>query len=488
MVDLVIRNGKLVSPGGITRAGVAIDKGKIVAVATDANLPKAKRTIDAEGNYIMPGVVDPHTHPGGEGIGFKASCERETASAASAGITTIFGIQASMRIGGSPMKAVTTPEDVVSFHDTFPRSKTEVLDKSLIIDFGWSWALLSDQQATEIPEYAEQYGVTSFKFMLSYRKPTAWTVLIGVPVGVDDGLVYLAFESIGKLGPPARMFLHCENWEYARIFEERLKKAGRKDLAAYGERAPSFTEVDHIIRYAYLSKITNCPLYIHHLSSRDAMEAVVKAKAEGVDIVGETCPHYLTIDSEDDPPGILAKDNPTIKHGQTESLWEGVRDGSIQCMGTDHVPSRSLEWRFPDPKVRDDVWQFHAGFPGVETLLPLMLSEGVNKGRISFERLVEVCCQNPAYYMGVYPKKGTISVGSDGDVTIVDLNKTKKITAKELYTISDYTVYEGREVKGWPTLTVLRGNVVYENGKVVGKPGVGQYLPRKLGSQLYPLD
>jgi dihydroorotase-like cyclic amidohydrolase len=198
---------------------------------------------------------------------------------------------------------------------------------------------------------------------------------------------------------------------------------------------------------------------------------IAKARLEGVDIVAETCPHYLVLNT-DNTDRILSKTNPPIRHkDDNETLWSAVKDGVIDVVATDHgaVPRTH----------KTDFWTA-LGMGGVETWLPIMLSEGVNKGRITLERLVQVCCYNPARKYGLTPRKGMISVGSDADLVIVDLNKKRKVSAKSFYSKGDFSCYEGWDLQGWPILTMMRGKVVMEDGKVVGRPGFGRFIPAKI--------
>lgn len=317
---------------------------------------------------------------------------------------------------------------------------------------------------------------------------------MGLPAPYDDSLMYVMFENIGKVGDPAKAFVHHENTELAGIFTERLKREGRKDLAAWADHSPAFLEAEHIRRYSYYAKVTGCHLYVLHLTSKEGLEECLRAKADGVKITVETCPQYMTRTKFDDPPGLLGKVNPPLRSEEdNDALWQGLKLGWIDCLGTDHVISTRHEKLSKgdtfdhDTDPATDVWSTGSGFVGFDTLLPLMLSEGVNKGRISFERLVEVCCKNTAFAAGLYPKKGAISGGSDADLVIVDMDKRIKVSPDILHSRADFTIFEGMELRGWPVMTILRGNVIAEDGKVVAKPGLGLYLPRKPGYSVYPI-
>lgn len=488
--DLVLRNGRVVTPEGIFLGGVAISDGKIVAVCRDSHLPLGGKVIDVGGKHILPGIVDPHTHPGKRD--FATDIMNESKVATIGGVTTMGAIIKSSRMGSGWSN---DPPKMVSYKETFPTAKQAVEDKAAV-DMYFNFAIGTDEQAEEIPFYAKEYGVTSYKFYLGYMgglKATKRSGLghfasrLGLPEGFDDGTVYLGFEKIGQLGPPCMAHIHAENMFMVRIFFKRTMEQGRGDLAGWDARSPHFCEAIHIRTYAYLAKVTGAQMYVVHINTPEGVEEVIKARNEGTKIWAEANPQHLFVYSSDDPPGIYGKLTPPIRDKMSaEKLVEHVRDGNIFCMGTDHVPS------MPDDNVgpgfiTEDMQVYRgAGGIGMQTLLPAMLSEGVNKGRLSLERVVEVCCKNPAWAGGLYPKKGALIPGADGDVAVVDMNLTKKVTPETIKSPFN-AFFRGRDLKGWPVMTILRGNIIMQEGEVLGKPGQGKYLARKLGAQTYPM-
>ncbi|MBI4258553.1 MAG: amidohydrolase family protein [Thaumarchaeota archaeon] len=489
-VDLVIRDGYVVTPEGVFLGGVAIDRERIVAVGGNANLPAADRTIDAKGQLILPGVVDPHTHPGKRD--FEADIRSESQAATTGGVTTMGAIIKSTRMG----KYVDVPSGIPSYKEAFPKAK-EAVDKSSAVDMYFNFAIVTDEQAQEIPYYAKEFGVTSFKFYLGYMggdKTTRraglgdWCSRLGFPEGFDDGTVFLGFENIGKMGPPCIAHIHAENLAIGRIFYGRVFREGRRDLQAWSERSPGVCEAFHIRAYSYLSKVTNAPLYVVHLNTLEGLGEVLRAKAEGINIIAETCPQYIWISTSDNPPGVWGKSSPPVRERHVaEGLIGALKDGHIFCMGTDHCPNLQdshMGWDMIPPS---SIGVFRgASSSGMQTLLPSMLHYGVRNARLSMEHVVQVCCKNPAYAAGLYPKKGALCVGSDADVIVVDPKLTRKVTPETIH--SPYLAFfRERELTGWPTLTLVRGEVVMRDGEVVGKPGHGKYVERKLGHQLYPL-
>jgi dihydroorotase-like cyclic amidohydrolase len=219
-------------------------------------------------------------------------------------------------------------------------------------------------------------------------------------------------------------------------------------------------------RCIYLASVTGCPLYIVHTTIKEGVELIARAKRRGLNVIAETCVQYLTLNTKN-ADKVLCKANPPIREEEDNAaLWDGIRAGTISVVATEHAPV---------PKeLKTNLWDAIPGVPGAETFLPLMLSEGVNKKRISLEKMVEVCCTNPAKAFGLFPTKGVLSVGSDADLVIVDLNRELKVDEGSLYTGSKSSPFAGWRLKGWPTMVMLRGKVVSEDRKVIADPGFGK--------------
>ncbi len=449
-VDSAIINGKIVSPAGIIPAGIAVDEGKIVAIASNANLPEAKRTIDAQGNYVLPGLIDVHTHLGSfhslkDGL-------KDTIGAAFSGITTVGNFVGLGREAGKG-----------SHVDSFERWR-ETWEKYSFIDAFVHANILSETNLSEIKLNANRYGVASFKFYMGYKGGEG---LGAYPT--DDGILWTGFNEIASLGYPAVAQIHAEDVDIISRIKPQLEATGRQNMEAWDEARPGFCETIDIKRAISIAELTKVILYVVHVHNGASVDVIAKAKSEGINIVAETCPHYLVLDKTSNL-GPLGKINPPITDkASSERLWQGIREGTIDCIGTDHCSVTK--------DLKKDMWKAPPGAPGIENLLPLMLSEGVNKSRITLEKLVEVLCFNNAKTFGLFPQKGTIQVGSDADLVIVDLGKNMKMTVNKEHGCYDYILYEGWEVKGWPVSTMLRGNVLVDNGKLVAKPGIGKYIP-----------
>ncbi len=484
-VDLVVKGGTVVTSNRIFQGGVAIDKGKVAAVCSEGVYPDSRRVIDVQGKTILPGVIDPEAHPGRP---VAKDIKIESRAAAAGGITT-WGIQSpSPRMAPTFDPQTATPEDVVSFNKVVPFCM-EACERDSMVDFFFTPMLESDEQATEIPLYAEKFGITSYKFYLhcqDHQLASHWAKGSGLLRGFDSGTVFIAMENVARIGPPGIVSLHCEDWTIGRVLEDRLKKEGRSDMAAWSDRSPDFTEAIHVAQYAYLAKATGCPIHIQHVTTPATIEEIRRAKERGVKIFGQTGPHYLSLNKDTWRINVPLRDDETI-----EKLWEALSKGLIDAIGSDHVVSRSIGNR-QQMEVKGNVWQTVTGFPSrVESFLPVMLN-GVNDGKISIQRLVEVSSENPAKIWGLYPQKGCLLPGADGDLTIVDLEKKVTVRNEMIHSTPGWTIYDGKELKGWPVMTIIGGEVVMEwkegasRAEIVGSPR-GKYFRRVPGSRTYPV-
>ena len=468
--DIVFKNGLIVTPAGVIEGGVAIIVGKIAAVGRDGFLPAAKRDIDLAGKYLLPGAIDPECHLGSHRA-LADDFYSETRAAAAAGVTT-WGMQlVSLAITGGADK-VKGPADITSFTKAMPLYYEA--SRSATIDFFLTPILGTDEHVAEIPYLAKEHGISSFKLHLQMQGPwkSSWPAY-----AFDDGSIYRAFESVAKLGAPAIALLHCENWEIARVLEQRLKETGRTDMGAWDDRSPAFTEAGHARTYLYYARVAGCPIYVVHVTTKDTIAEINQAKAEGLTVYSEIGTHYLVLHKDAWKINVPLRDRSTH-----DLLWQALASGAIDCIGSDHV----AHTRTRESMETGNVWTTISGFPSrVEGMLPMMLSEGVNKGRITIERVAQVASENPARIFGLYPKKGAIIPGADADLIVVDLKRRATITKQLLQTITPWSVYEGREVTGWPVMTLVRGSVVMEwpegepRAKVT-QACVGQYLRRQL--------
>lgn len=486
-IDLAITNARLVSSGGIRRGSVLIQGEQIAGIVSDEKVSSAKRVIDAQGRHVIPGVVDPHTHPGCRNP-LDQDFRDESQAAAAGGVTT-YGIMVGSGRASRTFKEFVTEDDTRPWTEAFPILREMGEDHSMV-DFFHSPTINTGEQVEEIPEIARRFGVTSFKFYPNLKSHATtnivpkWKMRIAVPASFDDGLIWAGFEQIGRLGPAALAMVHNENTEVTTVLMKRLIQEGRRDIAAWTDRCPPWCESEHVFRYALFAEQAGCRLYGLHISTRDGLDACTKLKRKGVPLTVETCPQYL-LATTDSPAGLLLKVNPPIRdRHHNDALWQGVMDGRVECIGSDHVVTNYEEKMIRgDSGDRegdeiDDVWSTGSGFVGMEILLPLLLSEGVHKRGIPLERIVQICCENTAKTFGLYPKKGSWMVGADADLVILDMDREVALSGDKLHGFGDFTLFEGLPVKGWPITTISRGSVVFENGEMTGKSGYGRYLAR----------
>ena len=450
-VNTVITNCKIVRHDGILNAGLAIDQGKVVAIAADGDLPLAANTIDGKGNYLIPGVIDAHVHleyP--PGVDPESNIKDETRACAAAGCTTLIHLLA-------------PSDDIIKKAGEF----VGLYEKHGFVDLALSARIYTRDNIKQIRSLYD-FGIINVKLLLPYKGGEAvWKGRVG---GIDDGIIYLTFKEVGRLakeGCNAFVRVHCENPEiFFKMKEEYLEKG--IEPASWNEVRPWVCEAEAMRKCLYLAEVTECPIYVVHMTIKEGVELINRARAKGVNVVAETCVQYLTMNT-DTVDRVLSKINPPIREPEdNDALWEALKGGTIDVVATDHAPVPK--------KLKKNLWDATPGIPGAELFLPLMLSEGVNKGKISLERLVEVCCYRPARQFGLDPRKGTLSVGSDADLVLIDLDREAAAPEKPVYSNSDYSLIAGRKLKGWPILTMLRGRIIAQDGKVAKESGEGQYI------------
>ncbi|MDP6509887.1 MAG: amidohydrolase family protein [Dehalococcoidia bacterium] len=452
-VDTAIKNCRVVGWEGTLSTGVAINNGKIVSLARDEDLPPAHRVIDARGNHVIPGLVDAHMHllyPGS--VEHTMNLQHETRASAAGGVTTIIHL-------------IMDPGSITRACQEF----VALYEQNGYVDVALTAAMFSDNQVNEMPALID-FGLPAVKLLIPYRGEES---LEGMP-GIDDGLAYLTFKKVADLKKQGyRIFcrVHCENIEVFLKMKHEFMARG-DEPASWNEARPSLLEAEAMHRCIYLADALGCPLYVAHMTIKEGVDIIARARGEGKDVLVETCPHYLVLNT-DNTDKLLSKVNPPIRTDKdNEKLWEGIRNGVISVVATDHAPCRRED--------KHEFWAAHVGMAGVQTWLPIMLSEGVNKGKISLEKLVEVCCYNPAQIYGLAPQKGVIEVGADADLVVVDLNKEVKVTHTDIHSFTDYSNYEDWTLKGWPVLTMVRGNMLMEDGEIVGRAGTGRYVPARV--------
>ncbi len=443
--DLLVRNGTLVVPGlGTVTADVGISGGRIAAVG-EALAVYAKEVIDAAGKAVLPGLFDPHVHIGNE-LSFDEEAQSETRAAILGGVTTV----------GVMLRSL---EDSYFLH--FPAFR-RAMDERSYVDSIFHLQIFTDQQIAEMPDYARQYGVTSFKFYMSG--------IPGIVNAVGDDVLLAGFRRAAALGAVA--CVHCETGSL--IAQARAALHARKPegtLADWEDAHPAYAEALAIRTAAYLAKLAGVHLYVVHVSSQDGVEAVRAARREGGRITAETITPFLGI-SSDDPIGFLAKMVPPVRTPEHRAaLWEAIRDRTLDTVGTDNT-SRRRASKQPEAGLHGA----RPGHPSLGTHLAVLLHHGRQHG-IALERLVELATVAPAKAYGIYPRKGAIAPGSDADLVVVDLDLEKVVRAEDLRGMSDFSPFEGKALRGWPVATIKAGKLVARDGAIVGAPS-GRYLPR----------
>jgi len=450
ILDLLLRDARLVLPDvGVMPGAVGIRDGRIAAIlAPDAMLP-AERIIDCNGLLLMPGLVDPHVHFGYGSP--ETDYETEARSAALGGVTS-----------------------VLSFHRTAdPREslpgERDLAVRQSCIDIGFHIGLTHRLHVDTLAEVAGRFGVTSAKLYLQYKGQA------GLSKGfteIDDGLLYQAMLETRTV-PGGVLGVHCENVEVIPALRDPLRRAGRADLAAWDEQSPDFLEAENVHRVGYFAQKTGCPVNIVHLSSREALEEARRHRRRSrVPLTVETCPHYLALTREA-TAGPLAKVNPPVRsRGDIDALWEGVLDGMVTTIGTDHVPRKR--------ETKREIWSATMGLPGVATLLPVLLHEGYHARGVPLERIAALTSANAARLYGL-ASKGQIAVGRDADLVLVDPDLERTVDPTALESFADYSPFEGMTLKGWPVMTLLRGRVIARDGAIppdVREKPSGRYLAR----------
>ncbi|OGO78500.1 MAG: dihydropyrimidinase [Clostridiales bacterium GWB2_37_7] len=455
-MDLVIKNGTIITANDTYKADIAVKDGKIVMIGHNIMLQGAEM-VDAAGKYVLPGAIDAHTHlqmPFG-GTTSADSYEAGTRAAACGGVTTVFDFVI-QRKGQGLIEAV--------------EGRKQLCDPQACVDYAFHTAI-TDLTPAVLDEFgaSAEYGVPSFKLFMVYKKEGLM---------VDDGVLALALEKSKETG--CLVAVHAENPD---VIDKRIEKfisEGKTSAWYHYESRPEFVEAEADKRAIHWAKAFNAPLYIVHLANKEGLDEVTKAKDEGYEIYAETCPQYLHFTNEvykrEDGRNWVC--SPPIKAQESQTaLWEGIKRGDIVTVATDHCPFQSYEkdWGI------NNFTKIPNGCMGIENLYPYMLSEA-NKGRISFNKAVEVCAANVAKIFGCAPEKGTIAVGADADIVIYDPDKKFIVSKDNMHSDVDYTIWEDVELKGYPVMTFSRGKLVYNNGEFVGEPGWGRFIkcrPRK---------
>jgi dihydroorotase-like cyclic amidohydrolase len=460
MHDLVIRNGLVVTPTNIINGGVAIDGGKIVQVDADSNLGRGKQEIDADGKIIFPGMMDPHCHLGsGDERNWEymqGSFARDTQDCLIGGVTTI---------------ATTT----VLMPDPLPDNYRNTLKAGKghsHIDFKITSVVTRDHHVSDIPEVMS-LGCTSFKFYTGYCGCLAEKMGMN-PEGIPPSVFYQACEYARQGSTRPIMMIHAEEPTVRFMLADRFREAGKDSLLDWAEHSPEWSESVQVYQYGVIAKDFDLPLYVVHISKAHTIDFIQQLQAQGYPIVGETLVGFLSTtahDLIDRHVGIYGKIQPPIRYqSDQERLWKAINEGIVTAIGTDSIPYTS--------KYKDNrpFWDTRPGL-NIQTLdsLPLLMTEGIHKERIDYVKLARVTSEGPARHFGVYPQKGAIQPGSDADLVLIDPDREFQLGLERSRGNNNYSIWQGKQVKGMPVMTFLRGRLVAEEGEIVAPAG-GQHL------------
>ena len=461
--DLVIRAGSVALPGELERCDVGIRDGRIAALGAD--LGAGGRSLDAAGRLVLPGGIDSHCHiEQPESLGENPDTfETATRSAACGGTTSVICF-------ADQMNSDSLAQVVSDYHQ---------LARQSLIDYAFHIIIrrLDEKAERELPALIEG-GVRSLKYFAASR----------LPLGDAEALRLLAVARAHG----ALVLVHAENNDAVNWCTEQFLDAGLTEPKYQPLSRPMAAEREATHRAIAFAEMVGTPIQIFHVSGAEPAEEIRRARDRGVRVFGETHPHYLLLTADDaDRPGLEGAkflcSPPLRSPADNRALWDYLRDGVLQVVTSDHSPFNycgAAGKQVIGPNAGFD--QIPNGLPTIETRLPLLFSEGVSKGRIDLETFVDVSATNPAKIFGLYPRKGVIEVGADADLAIWDPDRPVTITNDMLHHNVDYTPFEGWEVRGWPITTICRGEIICDDGHVLGAPGHGQYLAREAYDYIEP--
>lgn len=453
----LIKNGRIATAGDCFYGDIAIVDGVISEISGSIN-GSFDNEIDAKGKLVIPGGIDVHTHFNlhtGSAIA-QDDFYTGTVAAACGGTTCVVD-----HMGFGP--AGCDLKHQLNVYHEYARGKA-------VVDYSFHGVIQHVDQdiLNQLEVMIKQEGISSFKLYMTYSYKIA------------DADIIKVMERLKSLG--GILTIHAENHEIIEYLREGFLSEGCTAPLYHALSRPEYCESDAVNRMISLAAAAgNAPLYIVHLTTEDALRHVEKAQREGKKVYAETCPQYLLLNEQLYRQGI----NEALKYilspplrliENCKALWQGVRNGSIQTIATDHCP---FSITTDKQQGKDDFSKCPNGLPGVEERIPLMFSEGVMKGKISINKLVEVCCTNPAKVFGLYPRKGTLMPGSDGDVVIIDPDKEVILSSYMLHSNVDYSAYEGMRLKGYPVAVLSRGELIVKDNVFVGEKGRGKFISRK---------
>ncbi|MBE7380630.1 MAG: dihydropyrimidinase [Leptolyngbya sp. SIO1E4] len=464
MTQVLIKGGRIITAVDDYLGDILIRAGRIEAIGRDLVVEDAEHH-DATGLLVFPGGIDAHVHmetPMGNDIYTCDTFETGTVSAAFGGTTTIIDF-------------------AQQFHNDSPKAALDrrlaAAEPQCCVDYAFHVILtdVNPSSLSELPDLINQDGVSSFKMYMAYP---------GVLM-VDDAAIFRTMRKVGGHG--GMVILHAENGAVIQALIEEALEQGNTSPQYHQLTRPSLMEGEAAHRVIRIAELAEIPVYIVHLSSEEALQAVVEARDRGIHAFAETCPHYLFLDkSEYDRPGFEAAKYvmtpPLRTHQCQHALWRGLKFDDLQLVATDHCPfcfkENPLGILRSKQFGRDDFSKIPNGAPGVELRLSLLFDGGVRAGHINLNRFVQLTSTAPAKMFGLFPRKGAIAIGSDADLVLFDPHETHTLSASNHHSRVDYSLFEGREVTGKVKKVFLRGQCIVDGDQWLGKPGMGQYQHR----------
>jgi len=446
-VDLLVKGGLIATSAGLLRACIAVKNGLIVSICKEPVAPKADKVLDVSGKIVIPGAIDAHAHIHDRRFTHHEDFTTGSAAAAAGGVTTFIDMPLTSPVDSS--------ETVLE--------KIESGERLSHVDFSLHAGMMNEKNVEKIPEIAAA-GVRSFK------------VFTCAPYMVSDETLLTILEKAKACSSVVNV--HAENDGVVSYMSRLMRDSGRMDPLAHHEARPGIAEWEAINRVMLLAKLLDGRAHVSHVSTQQGLKSIHEAKSEGVRVTFETCPHYLFFTKRDvERLGPYLKMNPPLRSdADVTAMWRGLREGVVDIVTSEHAPGTNEEKEVG----RSNIWKAWGGVPSIETMLPVLLSEGVNKHRITLPDLCRVLCENPARLFGLCRRKGVIAPGFHADLTVIDLRFRRKVSADKLHSKVKQTPYEGRTFKGWPIKTILRGEIVYDDEVVVGKPGYGKFIPMEM--------
>ncbi|NMA12339.1 MAG: dihydroorotase [Chloroflexi bacterium] len=457
--DHIVKNGTIVTSTDSYQADIYIKDGKIAAVSTVDLGSDAHEITDASGKFVLPGFIDTHTHSrdGSKGAHHKEDFAHSSAAGAASGITTIYEMPNS------------TPAiyNVAMLNDLI-----ETITPKAYVDFG-VWGLCIGLNNADLIPLAEA-GVVAFKLFWGYALDHDYQLIYNYQEGMkdvfpplDEGQIYEVFREVAKTGK--LLAIHAENFDIIKLLTEEVKASGDTSYAAMLRSRPAVTENIIIETGIALSRELGTRLHIAHLASGEGADLIRNAQEEGLNVTGETCPQYLALtDKDGDRLGSLIKGYPPVRDKyHQDKLWEGLLDGTLPFVCSDHAPHLYEE-------KKKSLWEAPAGNTTIETM-PLVMINFVNQGRLSINDLVSVLSEQPARMFGTYPMKGSLEVGTDADIVVIDMNKEYTFSQESMHSRTKLSPYDGWEMVGKPVKTILRGKTIMVDGEIVGEPS-GKFI------------